>query len=138
MLPFINFVRTMEICTTNGIRVSVETQYLPAHSNARADKFIFGYHIVIENGSSDTVQLLRRRWVITESNGITRVVEGEGVVGQQPLLEPGAIHQYTSFCNLMTEVGKMSGVYVMTRLDDGDVFEVLIPEFKMHAPFKLN
>ena len=128
----------MEILTTNGITVSVETQYLPAHSNPRAGKFIFGYHIVIENGSPHTVQLLRRHWVIQEATGQLREVEGEGVIGQQPVLQPGAYHEYTSFCDLFSELGKMSGTYLMSRRDDDTLFEVVIPEFRMVAPFKLN
>lgn len=128
----------METCTTNGIRVSVETQYLPAHSAPREGKFIFGYHISIENGSPHTVQLLRRHWVIMDANGGLREVEGEGVVGQQPVLAPGETHEYTSFCNLDTDIGKMSGTYLMTRQPEGAFFEVAIPEFRMVAPFKLN
>lgn len=128
----------MEIMTTNGITVSVETQYLPAHSNSRASKFFFGYHIMIENGSPFTVQLLRRHWVIQDADGKVREVEGEGVIGLQPVLQAGECHEYASFCNFETEIGKMRGTYLMTRLDDGSLFEVAIPEFKMAAPFKLN
>ena len=128
----------METFTTNGITVSVETQYLPAHSNPREQKFIFGYHIVIENGSPYTVQLRRRHWVIQDADRRLREVEGEGIIGQQPVMGPGASHEYASFCNLRTDVGKMRGTYLMKRLDDGSLFEVAIPEFKMVAPFRLN
>lgn len=128
----------METLTTNNITVSVETQYLAAHSNPREGKFIYGYHITIENGSPYTVQLLRRHWVIVDSSGTMREVEGDGVVGLQPVLGPGEVHGYSSFCNLDTEIGKMSGTYLMTRLDDQSLFEASIPEFKMVAPFKLN
>jgi ApaG protein len=128
----------MEILTTNGITISVETQYLPAHSNPREEKFIFGYHIVIENGSPYTVQLLRRHWLIKDADGRLREVEGEGVIGQQPVLEPGESHEYASFCNLRTDLGKMRGAYLMKRRDDDSLFEVAIPEFRMVAPFKMN
>lgn len=128
----------MEILTTNGITVSVETQYLSAHSNPRELKFLFGYHIVIENGSPFTVQLLRRHWLIQDSDGQLREVEGEGVIGVQPVLQAGESHEYASFCNLETEIGKMRGTYLMSRLDDGSLFEVTIPEFRMVAPFRLN
>ena len=128
----------METYTTNGITVSVETQYLPAHSNPREAKYIFGYHITIINGSPYTVQLLRRHWVIMAADGVLREVEGEGVIGQQPVLAPGEGHEYTSFCNIETEIGRMSGTYLMSRYDDGTYFEVTIPEFRMAAPFKLN
>lgn len=128
----------METSTTNGITVSVETQYLPAHSNPREGKFIFGYHIAIANRSASTVQLLRRHWIIANAAGALREVEGEGVIGQQPVLAPGEVHEYTSFCHLETEIGRMSGTYLMSRMEDGTFFEVTIPEFRMAAPFKLN
>lgn len=128
----------METLTTNGITVSVETQYLPAHSDPRAQKFIFGYHIVIENGSPYTVQLLRRHWVIMDADGQVREVDGEGVIGQQPVMQPGESHEYASFCNLSTEIGKMHGTYLMKRHDNESLFEVTIPAFKMVAPFRLN
>jgi ApaG protein len=128
----------MEICTTNGITVRVETQYLPAHSNARAKKFLFGYHITIENGSPFTVQLLSRVWDIWDSNGIRRKVEGEGVVGQQPMLAPGEVHSYSSYCNLMTEIGKMSGAYLMVRAHDQAEFYARIPEFQLVVPHIKN
>ncbi|MEZ4919692.1 MAG: Co2+/Mg2+ efflux protein ApaG [Saprospiraceae bacterium] len=128
----------MEICTTNGITVRVETQYLPAHSNARAKKFLFGYHITIENGSPFTVQLLSRVWDIWDSNGIRRKVEGEGVVGQQPMLAPGEVHSYSSYCNLMTEIGKMSGAYLMVREHDQAEFYARIPEFQLVVPHIKN
>ena len=128
----------METLTTNGITVSVQTQYLPEHSNQRAEKFIFGYHITIENGSPHTVQLLRRHWIIQDSDGQIREVEGDGVVGQQPVLEPGDSHAYSSYCPLRTEIGKMSGTYLMIRQDNESLFEVAIPEFRMAAPLKLN
>ncbi len=128
----------METLTTNGITVSVETQYLPAHSSQREHKYIFGYHIVIENGSPFTVQLLRRHWVIQDADGRLREVEGDGVIGQQPVIQPGESHEYASFCNLDTEIGKMRGTYLMKRRDDDSLFEVAIPEFKMVAPFRLN
>ncbi len=125
-------------CTTNGIKVSVETQYLPEHSNPRGQKFIFGYHITIENGSNTIVKLLRRHWFITDSNGTLREVEGEGVVGRQPVLQPGDSHEYLSFCNLFSEIGKMRGTYTMLRMDTNTFFEVEIPEFQMFAPAVLN
>ena len=128
----------METLTTHDITISVETEYLAGHSNPREGKFIFGYHITIENGSPYTVQLLRRHWVIRDATGIMREVEGEGVVGQQPVLGPGEVHGYSSFCNLDTEIGQMSGEYLMTRLEDGSFFDAGIPEFRMVAPFKMN
>lgn len=128
----------MVTSTTNGITVSVETQYLPEHSNPRARKYIFGYHISIENGSPHTVQLLRRKWYITDGTGTTREVEGDGVVGRQPTIAPGDSHEYLSFCNLPTEVGKMSGYYTMIRTADGTEMIIEIPEFQMFTPSLFN
>jgi ApaG protein len=128
----------MDTLTTNNITVSVETQYLAAHSNPRAGKYIFGYHITIENHSPHTVQLLRRHWIIQDACGTLREVEGDGVVGLQPVLAPGEVHGYSSFCNLDTDIGKMVGVYQMTRMNDSSLFDAKIPEFLMVAPFKLN
>jgi ApaG protein len=128
----------VEILTTNGITITVETQFLPQHSDPRAGKFIFGYQITIENGSDYTVQLLRRHWFIYDGCGIVREVEGEGVIGQQPILEPGQFHQYASFCDLPTDLGKMHGTFLMTRSDDASFFDVPVPEFKMCMPARLN
>ncbi len=128
----------MEIAVTNGITVTVETNYLPHHSDPREERYIFGYHIIIENGSQHPVQLLRRHWFIIDAAAQVREVEGEGVVGEQPILLPGERYEYASYCDLNTEMGKMRGNYLMTRQDDGALFEAEIPEFKMIVPSKLN
>ena len=91
---------------TNGITVRVTTKYLPQHSNPRAHRYLFGYFISIENGSLYTIQLLRRHWFITDGMGQVREVEGEGVVGEQPVLLPGEEFSYSSYCDLETEIGK--------------------------------
>ncbi len=128
----------MEIAVTNGITVAVETNYLPHHSDPREGRYIFGYHIMIENGSTQTVQLLRRHWYITDAAAQIREVEGEGVVGEQPIIPPGERYEYASYCDLNTEIGKMRGHYLMTRRDDDALFEAEIPEFRMVVPSKLN
>ena len=84
------------------------------------------------------MQLLRRHWYIYDSNGTVREVEGEGVVGLQPVIEPGEIHEYVSGCNLRTSIGKMTGTYLVERVVDGKQFQVQIPEFNMIAPYRLN
>jgi ApaG protein len=99
---------------------------------------MFAYKINIENLTDYAVQLLRRHWYILDSNGMKREVEGEGVIGQQPVIDPGHTHEYVSGCNLKTDMGRMSGTYQMIRLLDNAVFEVQIPEFYLVAPFKLN
>lgn len=128
----------METLTTQGIRVSVESFYLPKKSLPVQQKYVHAYRVIIENGSTHTVQLLRRHWHILESNGILREVEGEGVIGQQPILEPGQKHQYTSWCPMMTDIGKMYGTFQMQNLVTSDFFEVGVPEFKLVPPFKSN
>jgi len=128
----------METLTTQGIQISVEPFYLPHESIPIQHRYVFAYRITILNQSSDTVQLLRRHWHIVESNGVRREVEGEGIVGLQPVLSPGESHQYTSWCPLMTDVGKMHGEFQMVRIEDNAKFEVKIPAFKLAPPFKMN
>jgi ApaG protein len=128
----------MEILTTNGVTIMVDTQFLPAHSQPRENKYVFGYHITVKNACPYPVKLLRRHWVIREADGSVREVEGEGVVGLQPVIHPGNSHSYSSFCNLATEIGKMQGEYLMAHLDDGTFFEVTIPEFRLISPAKMN
>ncbi len=123
---------------TEGVKVTVETSYQPEYSNPANSHFMFSYKINIENLSDYTVQLISRRWYIFDSNGTHREVEGEGVIGVQPVLEPNETHEYVSGCNLKTEMGKMSGTYTFKRLVDNQAFEVSIPEFELLCPFKLN
>lgn len=128
----------MEILITNDIKICVQPRYEPEYSQPPASKYIFSYQISIENIGQDTVQLLRRHWIIWDSNGSTREVEGEGVVGQQPVLEPGESYTYSSWCNLSTPIGKMFGVYLMCKEADTQQFLVTIPEFRLIAPAILN
>ncbi len=123
---------------TEGLKVSVLTEYQPEYSSPLQSHFVFTYKITIENHSDFTVQLMRRHWLIFDSNGSMREVEGEGVIGQQPILEPGEIHQYVSGCNLRTSMGKMVGTYLMERIMDGKQFKIQIPEFVMIPPYQLN
>ncbi|WP_400193934.1 Co2+/Mg2+ efflux protein ApaG [Hymenobacter sp. B81] len=128
----------MNSTTTQGVTVSVSTSYLPDYSSPQQEHFVFAYKIDIRNHGEYTVKLLRRHWHIHDANGVVREVEGEGVVGQQPTLEPGDAHQYVSGCNLKTGIGKMRGTYLMERVADGRTFEVNIPEFTLVVPFRLN
>ncbi|MBG8555352.1 MULTISPECIES: Co2+/Mg2+ efflux protein ApaG [Hymenobacter] len=128
----------MNTISTQGVTVSVTTNYLPDYSSPSQEHYVFAYKIAIRNDSEYTVKLLRRHWYIYDANGVVREVEGEGVVGQQPVLEPGESHQYVSGCNLKTGVGKMRGTYQMERLVDGSHFDVDIPEFTLIVPFRLN
>lgn len=123
---------------TDGVKVSVETVYQPEYSNPENEHFMFAYKITIENLSGYSVQLLRRHWYIFDSNGTHREVEGEGVVGQQPIIEPGEQHEYVSGCNLKSDMGSMEGNYQMQRELDGLVFIVQIPKFLLITPHRLN
>lgn len=128
----------MVTAITDGVKVSVETVYQPEYSNPANEHFMFAYRIEISNLSDYAVQLLRRQWLIFDSNGTIRQVEGEGVVGVQPIIQPGDTHVYVSGCNLKTDMGSMKGIYLMTRLIDQVEFNVDIPEFQLVAPYKLN
>ena len=123
---------------TDGIKISVDTLYQPEYSNPAGEHFMYAYQIRIENLSDYSIQLLRRKWYIFDSNGTRREVEGEGVVGQQPIIDPGESPQYVSGCNLRTDLGTMKGHYQMQRLIDGKLFNVNIPEFQLCCPYKLN
>lgn len=128
----------METAITHDIRVSVETMYQPMYSKPLAKEYVHAYRITIENLSDQTVQLLSRHWHIWDSSGITREVQGDGVVGEQPILNPGEVHQYVSGCPIKTDIGKMYGEYTMKRLSDGDLFQVIVPVFYLIPPFKYN
>lgn len=123
---------------TKDVEVTVETFYQETASNPEAGKYVFAYRIVIENHSEFTIKLLSRHWHIIDSNGQLSEVEGEGVIGQQPVIEPDQKHEYVSGCELQSELGKMHGTYLMERQTDGARFEVEIPEFVMIAPYRLN
>src|SRR5438105_3046372 len=104
---------------TNGIKITVETEFQPIHSQVLINEYIFAYHITIENTSMHAIRLMNRHWRIFDSNGDYRDVNGEGVVGVQPVIEAGESYDYISSCNLRTEIGKMSGHYIMNRVSDG-------------------
>ncbi len=111
---------------TQGVEISVKTAYQPSHSTPRENYYFFTYTITIENKNDFSVQLISRHWHIYDSNGDYRQVQGEGVVGEQPIIEPNKKYSYTSGCNLKTEIGKMSGTYSMLRLFDEKTFEAKI------------
>ena len=123
---------------THGIKISVETKFHTDHSDAESSHFLFLYAITIENNSEFAVQLISRHWDIFDSNGESSQVDGDGVVGEQPVLEPGEIFEYESACNLVSDIGKMSGTYLMQRKVDKARFRVAIPEFELIAPQRLN
>ena len=128
----------MNSIISEGVQVSVDTFYQPDYSNPLQSEFMFAYRITLENHNSFPIKLHRRNWQIFDSNGTHREVEGEGVVGVQPILKPGESYQYVSGCNLRTEMGKMKGTYQMENLNSKQMFEVDIPAFEMIVPMKNN
>ena len=123
---------------SEGVNVSVETFYQAEYSNPSTNEFMFAYRVTIENKNSFPVKLLSRHWVIFDSNGSTREVEGEGVIGIQPSINPGEQYQYISGCNLNTEIGRMNGTYLFENIFNKKTFSSIIPAFEMYTPFKLN
>lgn len=123
---------------TSGVKVSVDVVYQPEYSNPATMHFMFSYQITIENLSDVTIQLINRHWDIFDSFGDLKQVNGEGVVGEQPILIPGAVYQYVSGCNLKSEIGYMEGHYEMIKEVNGETFHVEIPRFNLIASFKLN
>lgn len=128
----------METLITAGIEIRVETFYQYAESNPANSEFIHAYRIMMSNHNTFTVQLLRRKWLITDSYREVKTVEGEGVVGRQPILYPGDTYEYVSGCNLQSPIGKMDGIYIFQNKQTGKEFEVRIPVFRLEAPEILN
>jgi ApaG protein len=117
---------------TSNIRVTVRPAYLQAQSQPLLNRYVFVYFIRIENVGKKRAQLLSRRWLIHDSIGEDQQVEGEGVVGQQPILGPGEVHEYNSFCILKSPQGYMEGAYHFIGSDDV-LFDVEIPRFYLQA-----
>lgn len=122
---------------TEGIQVSVETFYVEHQSDPEQSRWVWAYRITIENASDDTVQLLRRHWIIKDGLDHVTEVEGDGVVGEQPVLAPGESHTYTSGSVMPTPIGTMEGAYTMRRAGGG-LFEVAIPLFVLGRAETLN
>lgn len=123
---------------SEGVTISVETFYQPDYSNPANNEFMFAYRITIENNNIFPIKLLRRHWHINDSDGSHKEVEGEGVVGIQPQINPGKNYQYISGCNLRSEMGKMHGTYLMENCNTQKQFRVQIPAFEMVVPYKMN
>ncbi len=119
--------------TTRGVVVRVSVSYLPEQSEPHRGRWFWAYHIRIENEGTVTVQLLTRHWIITDGRGLRHTVEGEGVVGEQPMIAPGGSFDYVSGCPLSTPSGSMQGSYHMIA-EDGSAFDVSIPRFALIAP----
>lgn len=135
-------ITALHLFTTNmpnehAIHLHVETEYLPQQSSPERGQFAFAYTITLRNDGDDTVQLLSRRWEIADANGQLRIVEGEGVVGEQPILSPGEQYTYSSGAVLATKTGSMEGHYIF-RDSEQQTFTVTIPVFGLVHPGSLQ
>jgi ApaG protein len=122
---------------TRGVRVEVESFYDADRSAPQDRYYFFAYRVRITNGSGERVQLLRRHWRITDADGSVQDVEGPGVVGRQPVLEPGQSFEYTSFCPLRTPLGWMEGEYELAAAG-GEKFSAAIGRFTLEVPHAVN
>lgn len=121
------------VTSTAGVTVRVAVNFMPDQSRVEAGRWFWVYHIRIENGRDDTVQLRTRHWRITDARGVVNLVDGDGVVGETPILGPGQSHDYVSGCELEADQGSMQGYYGFTTRD-GTPFEVMIPFFPLSVP----
>jgi ApaG protein len=127
----------MSRALTNGILITVKSAYMPERSTPTMRRFAFAYTVTIANEGTETAQLLRRHWIITDGEGKIEEVEGEGVVGEQPVLGPGESFEYTSWCQLETPSGSMHGSYYMVNTEGG-AFDAEIAPFRLGMPYSLN
>ena len=127
----------MSDAVTNGIRVEVLARHSPENSRPREGQWVFQYTVRITNQGTETVQLVSRHWIITDALDHTQEVQGAGVVGEQPVLEPGRSFQYSSWCPLTTPTGTMHGTYQMVRSDGGH-FDIDIAPFALKAAYTIN
>jgi ApaG protein len=127
----------MSTAVTNGILVTVKSEYIPERSSLSSRQYAFAYTVHIENQGTVTAQLRSRHWIISDANGGVQEVRGDGVVGAQPILRPGENFEYTSWCVLPTPSGSMKGTYQMVT-DAGNAFDAEIAPFRLTLPQTLN
>jgi len=123
---------------TQGIKISIETEFKSSFYKNHKMYYGYNYTVTIENQSNDTVQLISRYWKISDSLNNIEVVEGDGVIGQKPVLKPGIFYSYSSTCILISPFGSMKGFYNMVNFSTTRKFRVIIPSFKLSAPFAIN
>lgn len=127
----------MSDTTTRDVRIQVTPEYLPQQSQPEADRYLFAYHIEISNQGKDSVQLTDRQWLITNGRGEMEEVQGQGVVGLQPVIHPGESFSYSSGCPLDTPVGTMEGFYGM-QTTHGETFRARVGVFRLAQPGMLH
>lgn len=123
---------------TRGIKISVNTSFEGTYFKNHKMHFAFSYQITIENSSKDTVQLITRHWEIFDSLNDLEIVDGEGVIGKKPVLKPGESHTYSSGCLLSSPHGTMKGFFNMINFTTTRNFRVVVPAFRLSAPYALN
>lgn len=123
---------------TRGIKISVKTVFEGTYFKNYKHNFAFSYQITIENHSKDSVQLMSRHWEIYDSLNDVEIVDGEGVVGQKPVIKPGESYKYASGCLLTSPFGAMRGYFNMINFTSTRSFRVIVPTFRLAAPFALN
>jgi ApaG protein len=128
---------TQYSATTRGVRIQVTPVFLDDQSDPAENDFMWAYTVEIANMSEQTVQLTARTWKIIDHHGVTQVVQGPGVVGEQPILREGDSFTYTSGCPLSTPSGLMMGSYLM-QTDNGETFEAQVPAFSLDSPFEIR
>ena len=122
----------------DDIKINVEAFFLENKSDIEKSLYFFMYKVTILNKSDKTIQLLSRHWEICDANGDINIIEGEGVIGEQPVMKPGTSFQYNSFCPLKTEFGKMTGFYIFEEDGTKNLFKGVIPEFSLVVPTRIN
>jgi ApaG protein len=127
----------MSSALTNGILVTVRSEYIPERSSLSSRQFAFAYTVRIANQGAAPAQLRSRHWIISDADGNVQEVRGDGVVGEQPFLRPGQEFEYTSWCVIATSTGTMRGTYQMVR-PDGESFDAEIAPFRLLLPQTLN
>lgn len=128
----------MKTITTEGVKITVTTKFRADLSQVNENIFFFNYHIEMENNNEISLQLMHRDWYIFDSLNKASIVSGQGVIGEQPILNPRETFSYTSGCELTSELGRMRGFYTFKNQLTGQLIQVFIPTFDLVYPFKLN
>lgn len=131
-------VDDMNTITTEGVKITVKTQFRADISQVNENIFFFNYRIEMENNNDYTVQLIHRDWYIFDTLNKPSIVSGKGVVGEQPILKTGQSFSYSSGCELSSEIGRMNGFYTFKNLQTEEMFQVFIPTFDLIYPAKMN
>ena len=126
------------IAITNNIQVMVWPEFIDSKSSVIGDLFVWAYHVRIDNQSSDTIKLINRYWRIIDEQGITQEINGEGVIGEQPVIAPGGFYQYSSGVHLRYPSGIMTGKFQMKKTDSDETLDIIIPTFSLDVPSVKN